>query len=205
MLIDMRDLPVNRVSGAAPIMMSVVALLAVAKAYVNYVQHGPPLDEDGPWHIFVIAMFAQLPITVDPHKRVLSDQWSRTDGAGYDLSVYGPNGFFRRVAGGLTRTSANVEVKVLPEIAGEVILLVIENVAPVRTTVTIANQYDLREEHFPLAPGGRVSVPVLLATSFRWYDVVITASTDPSFVRHYAGHMENGFDSVSDPHIGNNA
>jgi len=43
-------------------MMSVVALLAVAKAYVNYIQHGPPLDEDGPWHVFVIAMFAQLPI-----------------------------------------------------------------------------------------------------------------------------------------------
>jgi phospholipase C len=139
--------------------------------------------------------------TVDPHKRVLSDRWSPTDGAGYDLSVYGPNGFFRRVAGGLTRTSANLEVRVLPEIAGEVILLAIENVAPARTTVTITNQYDRREEHFPLVAGGRITVPVLLATSFRWYDVVVTASTDPSFVRHYAGHIENGFDSVSDPHI----
>jgi phospholipase C len=143
--------------------------------------------------------------TVDSHKRVLSDRWSPTDGAGYDLSVYGPNGFFRRVAGGLTRTNANLEVKILPEIGGEAILLSIENQAPVRTTVTIANQYDLREEHFPLSPGGRVSVPVLLATSFRWYDVVITASSDPTFVRHYAGHIENGFDSVSDPHIGKSA
>jgi phospholipase C len=141
--------------------------------------------------------------TVDPHKRVLSDRWSPTDGGSYDLSVYGPNGFFRRVAGTLTRTSANLEVKVLAEIAGEVILLAIENVAPVHTTVTIANQYDLREEHFALAPGGRIAVPVLIATSFRWYDVVVTASTDPGFVRHYAGHIENGFDSVSDPHIGN--
>jgi phospholipase C len=140
--------------------------------------------------------------TLDPAKRVLSDRWSPTEGTGYDLSVYGPNGFFRRVAGGLTHTSANLQVRALPEFAGEAMLLVIENVATVHTTVTIADQYDRREENFPLAPGGRITVPVLLATSFRWYDVVITASTDPSFVRHYAGHIENGFDSVSDPHIG---
>jgi phospholipase C len=116
--------------------------------------------------------------------------------------VYGPNGFFRRVAGGLTHDSANLEVQTLPEVAGEVILLVIENIATARTTVTIANQYTDHKEHFPLSPGGRITVPVLLATSFRWYDVIITASTDPGFVRHYAGHIENGFDSVSDPHIG---
>ena len=41
--------------------------------------------------------------TVDPHKRVLSDRWSPTAGSGYDQSVYGPNGFFRRIAGGLCR------------------------------------------------------------------------------------------------------
>jgi phospholipase C len=140
--------------------------------------------------------------TVDAAKRTLSDHWSPTAGTSYDLSVYGPNGFFRRAAGGLTHASANLEVRVVPEIAGEVILLVIDNVATQRTTVTIANQYTDHQEHFPLAPGGRISVPVLLAASFRWYDVLITASTDPSFVRHYAGHVENGFDSVSDPHIG---
>jgi phospholipase C len=143
--------------------------------------------------------------TVDPHKRVLSDHWSPTAGTGYDLSVYGPNGFFRRAAGGLSRTSANIDVRVQPEFAGEVILFIIENAATSPTTVTIANRYDRREEHFPLPPGGRISVPVLVASSFRWYDVLITASSDPGFVRHYAGHVENGFDSDSDPHIGTRA
>jgi phospholipase C len=102
----------------------------------------------------------------------------------------------------LTHASANLAVRAVPEGAGEVMLLVIENVATQKTTITIANQYDHREEHFHLEAGGRITVPVLLATSFRWYDVIITAGTDPSFVRHYAGHIENGFDSVSDPHIG---
>ena len=140
--------------------------------------------------------------TVDPAKRVLSDRWTPTEGTGYDLSVYGPNGFFRRVAGGLTQTSANLEIRVLPEIAGDVMVLIIENVAKTRTTVTIANQYTDHKEHFPLEARGRITLPVQLATSFHWYDLLITASTDPSFVRHYAGHIENGFDSVSDPHIG---
>jgi phospholipase C len=140
--------------------------------------------------------------TVDPAKRVLSDRWTPTEGTGYDLSVYGPNGFFRRVAGGLTPTSANLEIRVLPEIAGDVMVLVIENVAKAPTTVTIANQYTDHKEHFPLEPRGRITLPVQLATSFHWYDLLITVSTDPSFVRHYAGHIENGFDSVSDPHIG---
>jgi phospholipase C len=140
--------------------------------------------------------------TVDPAKRVLSDRWTPTEGTGYDLSVYGPNGFFRRVAGGLTPTSANLEIRVLPEIAGDVMVLVIENVAKAPSTVTIANQYTDHKEHFPLEARGRITLPVQLATSFHWYDLLITASTDPSFVRHYAGHIENGFDSVSDPHIG---
>jgi phospholipase C len=143
--------------------------------------------------------------TVDPAKRVLSDRWSPTAGTAYDLSVYGPNGFFRRVAGGLTRTSANLEVRVVPELAGVALVLVIENLATWATTVSVSNQYTKRLEHFHLAPRGRIDVPVLIETSFRWYDLVITDSTDASFVRHYAGHVENGFDSVSDPHIGKSA
>jgi phospholipase C len=143
--------------------------------------------------------------TVDPTRRVLSDQWSPTAGTGYDLSVYGPNGFFRRAAGGLTRTSANLAVQALVELAGGALVLIIQNLATWPTTVSIANQYTNRVEHFPLAPHGRVSVPVLIETSFRWYDLLITDSTDASFVRHYAGHVENGFDSVSDPHIGKSA
>jgi phospholipase C len=143
--------------------------------------------------------------TVDPAKRVLSDRWSPTAGTAYDLSVYGPNGFFRRVAGGLTRTSANLEVRVVPELAGVALVLVIENLATWATTVSIANQYTKGLEHFHLAPRGRIDVPVLIETSFRWYDLLITDGTDASFVRHYAGHVENGFDSVSDPHIGKSA
>jgi hypothetical protein len=42
-----------------------------------------------------------------------------------------------------------------------------------------------------------VEAPVLIEMSFRWYDLIVTDSTDASFVRHHAGPVENGFDSVS--------
>jgi phospholipase C len=140
--------------------------------------------------------------TVDPATRELSDRWSPTAGTGYDLSVYGPNGFFRRFAGGLTGTSDNLEVRVLPELGGgdAVLRLVIRNAATSRSTAIIANQYTGEDERLFLEPGAHLTVPVV--TSFNWYDLTITTSTDPSFVRQYAGHIENGFDSVSDPHIG---
>jgi phospholipase C len=140
--------------------------------------------------------------TVDPATRVLSDTWTPTTGTAYDLSVYGPNGFFRRFAGGLTAGSANLAVQTLPQILGDIIVLVIRNLTDARTTVSIANQYTGNTEHFPLLPHGFIEVPVAIEASFRWYDLVITTSTDASFVRHYAGHVENGFDSLSDPHIG---
>jgi phospholipase C len=138
--------------------------------------------------------------TLDPATRELSDLWSPSTGTGYDLSVYGANGFFRRFAGGLTSTSDNLQIQVLPELGiGAVLLVLIKNTGASRTTATIADQYTGREEHFVLEPRAQLTVPV--GTNFNWYDLIIT-STDSSFVRHYAGHIENGFDSVSDPHIG---
>jgi phospholipase C len=35
--------------------------------------------------------------------------------------------------------------------------------------------------------------------------LLITVNADPSFVRHYAGHVETGNDSASDPLIGRTA
>jgi len=58
----MNDQTINRLSGVAPIMMSLIALVALAKAFANFKHYGPPLDEDGPWHVFVLMMLMQLPI-----------------------------------------------------------------------------------------------------------------------------------------------
>jgi hypothetical protein len=52
----------------------------------------------------------------------------------------------------------------------------------------------------PCDSRGRLTLPIPTEAGFRWYGLIITDVSDPSFVRHYAGHIENGFDSLSDPH-----
>jgi phospholipase C len=138
--------------------------------------------------------------TLDPAARELSDRWSPTTGTAYDLSVYGPNGFFRRFAGGLTAASANLSLQVVPELDGVLLAVIIRNVTSSPTTAIVANQYTEQQERLFLAPGAQLTVPVV--TRFNWYDIIVTTGSDSSFLRHYAGHIENGFDSVTDPHIG---
>jgi phospholipase C len=41
-----------------------------------------------------------------------------------------------------------------------------------------------------------------LKSSFGWYDLTITADADPDFLRRFAGHLDNGHGSVSDPAFG---
>jgi phospholipase C len=37
---------------------------------------------------------------------------------------------------------------------------------------------------------------------YGWYDLTITVDSDASFVRRYAGHVETGKASMSDPALG---
>lgn len=35
----------------------------------------------------------------------------------------------------------------------------------------------------------------------RWYDLTVVSDTDATFLRRFAGHVENGLPGVSDPAI----
>ncbi len=49
--------------------------------------------------------------------------------------------------------------------------------------------------------GATVRHRVDLGASKRWYDLTVTSDADPSFLRRFAGHVENGRAGVSDPAI----
>src|SRR5262249_37170823 len=78
--------------------------------------------------------------TVDPATGTLADTWKPTSGQAYDLSVYGANGFYRRVAGGLGASSASLGVQAIYSADGNVSLVVANNGAAA-TTVTIRDNY----------------------------------------------------------------
>ena len=142
----------------------------------------------------------------------LAGPWSYTVEAGktlaaaplpagaYDLTVYGPNGFLRTFAGG----AAGLEAEVKYDPAGRRVTVVVRNpsAAP-RTAIVRARAYlKLPPSRLTLAPGGTVDVVWYVEPSGGWYDLEVTDAHDGVFHRRFAGRMETGKPSISDPLIG---
>jgi phospholipase C len=53
-----------------------------------------------------------------------------------------------------------------------------------------------------VAGGSSVDLHWELATSGRWYDFAVSCDADTSYHRRFAGHVETGKDSISDPAMG---
>jgi phospholipase C len=140
--------------------------------------------------------------TVGAHDAV-SDRWSfAADETAYDLSVYGPNGFFRALKGRLTRGSASVAVETIYDPELERLILEIRNVGAPLHNLHITEAYSRQRTMHRLEPGHQVIARFELARSFGWYDIALTSDSDPSFEQRIAGHLETGRDSVSDPALG---
>src|SRR5579859_5462858 len=58
----MSDHPINRWSGTLPLLLSLIALLMVGHGYGDYRRFGPPADEGGAEHLFLLALAVQLPM-----------------------------------------------------------------------------------------------------------------------------------------------
>jgi phospholipase C len=142
--------------------------------------------------------------TLEPHKR-LTDSWrvAAIGETGYDLSVYGPNGFHRTFKGAISgRHRANLDVQVLYNEESCGITLELSNRASQSARVSLLNRYTFRAVGMVLRPGESDTKSWSLAHTRGWYDLVITVDGDPAFEHRIAGHVENGEDSISDPAMG---
>jgi phospholipase C len=133
------------------------------------------------------------------------ETWNiRTNGKNaYDLSVYGPNGFLRSFKGSISGTNdANLSVVSIYDIERLSIRLEITNRGSSLSRVRISSGYTDDAISHALHPGARMIRNWPLWESGGWYDFTIEEESDSSFERHLAGHVETGFDSISDPAIG---
>ena len=73
------------------------------------------------------------------------------------------------------------------------------NAGAAPTTVSVSEQYTGTTSQQVVAPGGSFRSNWSLQASNRWYDLVITASTDAGFIRQLAGHVETGAHGWTDP------
>ena len=141
--------------------------------------------------------------TVEPHKH-LTDSWSvaAIGASKYDLSVYGPNGFYRAFKGNVSGHHANLDVRAFYDEESHSIALTISNRASQIARVGVFNRYTSKSTTLVLSPGESESKSWSLTRTRGWYDLAITVEEDAQFQYHFAGHLENGEDSISDPIMG---
>jgi phospholipase C len=142
--------------------------------------------------------------TVEPSKS-LSDSWPLTSAgvANCNLSVYGPNGFFREFRGSVSSLrNGQIVVRADYDEQRNGITLEIANPFSQTANVTILDHYTGRSTKLAVHGGHSDSSYFSLSRFFGWYDFVITVASDSSIQYHFAGHVETGRDSFSDPALG---
>ncbi|WP_420798834.1 phosphocholine-specific phospholipase C [Geothrix limicola] len=140
--------------------------------------------------------------TVEAGKH-LEDAWhlggQATD---YNLAVYGPNGFLRAFKGGASQGSAALDVRVGYDLCESALTLAITSLDAHDDRLRITDNYTGTTFKHVLKPGGRLTKPWPSLGHSGWYDLTIKVADDPGFEYHFAGHIETGKDSVSDPALG---
>lgn len=154
-------------------------------------------DIQEPWHY-----------TIGAGERYASEQW-HDDGPldAYDLTLRGPNGFWRRFAGSLAPDALLADVLLIQRPATGEVQLQLRSAASVRLKFTIAldDRYptkDRRTRTVSVAPGAHANEIWALGASDNWYDFMVTLANGPQFLRRFAGKVETGKAGRTDPGIG---
>lgn len=153
----------------------------------------------GPWYY-----------ALEAGKQIDHDVWNWTTEL-YDLSVYGPNGFLRVFKGGGAAATeaggAGPEVSVACHTGNGNIMLSLSNRArPSACIFSVTDNTYGTPARAVSVPGGFITtVEVALAASHGGYDLSVTSKADAQWLRRFAGHVETGAPSRTDPAIGRNS
>lgn len=124
----------------------------------------------------------------------------------YDLEVYGPNGFYRRVRGKHSDPRLSIRATYKPDgrfagTGGVKIYLVNEDINAVSLRVS-DNAYLAGATSVTLAPNAEKSLLIRTDDSYGWYDFSVSVIGDNTYERRYAGRNELGKHSRTDPYMG---
>jgi phospholipase C len=166
----------------------------------------------------IFHVYDKLHLDLIPRRYVVEANKSLTgvwtpvaaDNGNYNLWVLGPNGYHREFVGNLNEktAAANPEIQVCYQPCDSASVSVkLHNKGSQPCTFSVAaNAYHTDGPWTATVAAGAVgelSWPV--TDSGNWYDFTVSASTAPTFKRRFAGRIETGKDSVSDPAMGTGA
>lgn len=136
--------------------------------------------------------------------RSLSDFWvPHAELGAYDLSAYGPNGYLVHFRGTIThRTATGVypEVRLDYDPEQTSVRITMQNSGTESCIFEVSEAYNsVAIQSYTVAGAGRTETHVLVSSSSGWFDIIVRIRQDSHFLRRFAGHLENGRPSTSDP------
>lgn len=137
----------------------------------------------------------------------LTDTWEINDfeDKKYHLEVYGPNGFYRAFQGSAVATQLETALSYEMKnraLTGKVILELKNNGSQNLQCVIQDLAYKMPEKTVTLAPHSTQKLKLDLQKSHHWYDFAVKILGNGDFERRYAGHVETGKESFTDPAMG---
>ena len=126
----------------------------------------------------------------------------------YNLCITAPNGFYREFNG--SKADPALEIQCVYEwknlldkqSLGNIVLL-LENKGKTDLLIQLMdNAYGSPSKKIKLKPGTKTSTLLVLKKSLGWYDYTLKVEGYEHYSRQYAGHVENGQDSITDPYMG---
>jgi phospholipase C len=141
--------------------------------------------------------------------KTLDDTWTPAAGDNglYDLWVLGPNGFHRQFKGNVNASgtsNAAPEVRVCYDITNGNVYLNMRNDGKATCKFTITAKAYRTDGPWTASVNGGANEEQHweLANSGQWYDFAVTCDADPAYYRRFAGRVETGKHTVSDPAMG---
>jgi phospholipase C len=126
----------------------------------------------------------------------------------YHLRLYGPNGFYREFKGNAADPDLEVSVgyeldTITNKPTGNVLLHLTNTDAHKAMQVTIKdNAYKKKNIVQEIAKGGTAALTLSGKDSYGWYDFSLRINGVEAFEKRYAGRVETGNESFSDPYMG---
>lgn len=162
-------------------------------------------------HAAVFHVYDKLNLDAIPRRymveagKQLDDVWKASNGL-YDLWVLGPNGFHRGFVGDLVKAAqidALPEVRVCVEECDPKLYLKVRNDAAKTAKLTVkANAYLPNKTWNIETASTEKELNWNMSDFGGWYDFTVTIEGDSTFKRRFAGRIETGKDSFSDPYMG---
>lgn len=162
------------------------------------------------FHVYDRYKLDRIPrrYVVEPGK-LLSDTWNAfQDNQGmYDLWVLGPNGYHRHFKGDTQRLGdghAAPEIRVCYDVVNGEVYAELMNTGSQACSFTVTPMAYRQDGPWTalVKSQGQLSMHWALEASGCWYDFEVRCDSDPAFLRRFAGRVETGKHTMSDPALG---